>query len=90
LNAPRIDPTNQQWQEMTSNSNATIETYSGSSGATRKTTRQILEAVVKEVEPLSLEGQALAYLIGRLDEFDIAHAEPESTQNKKRGNNAET
>ena len=78
--APKLDPASQHWRAMTANSDATLETYRVSSDATRKATRRVLDAALIEVEPQSLEGQALAYLIGRLDEIDAAHEKPKSRQ----------
>ena len=75
VNPPKLDPASQHWRAMTANSDATLETYRTSSSATRKETRRVLDAALIEVETQSLEGQALAYLIGRLDEIDAAHHE---------------
>jgi hypothetical protein len=63
---------------MAANSDATLETYRASSSATRKGTRRVLDAALHEVEQQSLEGQALAYLIGHLDEIDAEHHRPQS------------
>jgi len=70
VNAPKLDPASQHWRSMTANSDATLDTYRASSSATRNETRRVLEAALYEAEQQSLEGQALAYLIGRLDEAD--------------------
>jgi len=70
VNAPKLDPVSQHWRAMTANSDATLERYRASSHETCQETRQVLEAALVEIEPQSLEGQALAYLIGRLDEID--------------------
>jgi hypothetical protein len=67
---------------MTANSDATLDTYRASSSATRNETRHVLEAALYEVEQQSLEGQALAYLIGRLDEIDAGHHKPSSSQSE--------
>ena len=67
---------------MTANADATMETYRASGDATRNETRRILEAALYEVEQQSLEGQALAYLIGRLDEIDAGHQKPSSSQSE--------
>lgn len=71
MNAPRLDPTGQLWRAMTANSEETLDKYRTSSSATRKETRRILDGALVEVEPRSLEGQALAYLVGRLDQINI-------------------
>ena len=82
VNAPKLDPTSQHWRTLTTNSEATLETYRASISPTRKETRRVLDAALFEVEPQSLEGQALAYLIGRLDEIDVERHKPQSEQRK--------
>lgn len=82
VNAPKIDPASQHWRAMTANSDATLETYRASSSATRKETRRVLDVALSEVEQQSLEGQALAYLIGRMDEIDAGHRKPPSSQSE--------
>ena len=80
VNAPKLDPASQHWRAMTANSDVTLETYRASSSATRKETHRVLDAALYEVEQQSLEGQALAYLVGRLDEIDAEHIKPRSRQ----------
>jgi len=81
MNPPKIDPAGQEWRSMTVNSEATLETYRLSSHATREETRHVLDRALSETDQQSLEGQALAYLIGRLDEIDAGET-PSSSQNE--------
>lgn len=55
---------------MTKNAEPIMKEYKASSSATRKETRRVLDATLLEVDPQSLEGQVLAYLVGRFDEID--------------------
>jgi hypothetical protein len=82
VNAPKFDPASQHWRAMTANSDATLETYRASSSATRKETRRVLDAAMFEVQLQGSEVQALAYLIGRLDEIDAEHHKPQSRQSE--------
>lgn len=70
MNAPKLDPASRHWREMTANLGATLEAYRASGMRTRRETRRVLDIAMLEVEQQCLEGQALAYLIGRLDGID--------------------
>lgn len=70
VNAPRLEPENQHWLAMAANSDETMEAYRRGSTLTRKEMRRVLVATLRNVELQSMEGQALAYLIGRMDEID--------------------
>jgi hypothetical protein len=74
VNAPKLDPDSEHWRTMTANSIETLETYRASDIEAREATRRVLAAAIDEVEQQSLEGQALAYLIGRLDGIDNEQA----------------
>lgn len=76
VNAPKLDPSSQHWRAMAANSEAALETYRESTVLTRSDTRRVLRAALDEVEPQSLEGQALGYLIGRMDEIDAELPKP--------------
>jgi hypothetical protein len=82
VNVPDIDPASQHWRAMKANADATLNTYRAGSRATRKETRRVLDLVLQEVEQQSLEGQTLAYLIGRLDEVDAERDGPGSMQSE--------
>ena len=56
-----------RWQAMVASTEETLAMYAQSNKGTRDETRQILGDALSEIEPRSLESQALAYLIGRLD-----------------------
>jgi len=70
VNARNLDLKSEHWQAMTVNSDLTLATYRVSDSATRRDVRHVLDAALRLVEQQSLEGQSLAYLIGRLDEID--------------------
>jgi hypothetical protein len=78
VNAPKLDPYSEHWRAMTANSAATLDTYRTSDLETRDATRRVLGAALDEVEQQTLEGQVLAYLIGRLDEIDDEYPLPPS------------
>lgn len=82
VNAPKLDPAGEHWRAMISNSSATLKTYRASDLETRKVTRQILGAALYEMEQQSLEGHALAYLIGRLDEIDLVQSPSPTKQSE--------
>jgi hypothetical protein len=82
VNAPNFEPAGKHWQAMTRNAEPILKEYKASSSATRQETRRVLDASLLEVDPQSLEGQALAYLVGRLDEIDAGHHKSSSSQSE--------
>jgi hypothetical protein len=82
VNAPNFDPAGKHWQAMTKNAEPILKEYKASSSGKRKETRRVLDATLLEIDPQSLEGQVLAYLVGRLDEIDAAHHQSRSKQSE--------
>ena len=70
MNTPNIDPNDDHWRKMIAESEVVLQTYRVSNKSTRRTTLRALGIALVEVDQQSLEGQALSYLLGRLDEID--------------------